>query len=202
MPKKQTDEERVLTLARKQKVLRIKDLTAQGIHPEPLRRLLQKGVLTRSTRGVYHLTEGEFSEKLGLAEVAKRVPQGVFCLLTALQFHNIGTQQPHEVWLAVAREAWKPKLDYPRLRVMRFSGKALTEGIEKHTIEGVPAQVTTPAKTVADCFKYRNKVGLDVALEALRECWRARKTTMDEFWKCAKVCRVSNVMRPYLESLQ
>ena len=157
-------------------------------------------MLTRSTRGVYHLTEGEFSEKLGLAEVAKRVPQGVFCLLTALQFHNIGTQQPHEVWLAVGREAWKPKLDYPRLRVMRFSGKALTEGVEKHTIEGVPARVTTPAKTVADCFKYRNKIGLDVALEALRAYRSKRGAHLQRVLEYARTCRVEKIIRPYLDA--
>ena len=197
-----TDVEKTLALARKVRLLRVKDLTDRGIHPEHLRRLHQKGLLVRSSRGVYRLADAEFSENLTLAEVAKRVPSAVFCLLTALRFHNLGTQNPPDVWLALNRGSARPRLDRPRLRVMRFSGKAFTEGIEMHKIENVPVRVTNPAKTVADCFKYRNKVGLDVALEALREGWRSRKTTADDLWRYAKVCRVANVMRPYMETLQ
>lgn len=201
MSKRRTDQERALELARKVKVLSMKDLVDQGIHPENLRRLHQRGLLVRCSRGVYRLAKAEFSENLTLAEVTKRVPSAVFCLLTALRFHNIGTQNPPDVWLALNRGMARPRMDRPRLRVMRFSGKAFTEGVETHKVENVPVQVTNPAKTVADCFKYRNKVGLDVALESLRECWRSRKATMDDLWRCAKICRVSNVMRPYLESL-
>ncbi|HUJ11138.1 MAG TPA: type IV toxin-antitoxin system AbiEi family antitoxin domain-containing protein [Verrucomicrobiae bacterium] len=201
MHKKLTDTERVLALARQAKVVRVKDLAEQGLHPELLRRLYQKGLLARSSRGVYRLANAEFSEDLSLATVAKRVPQAVFCLLTALRFHEIGTQNPSELWLALDRRAARPRIDSPRLRVMRFSGDALTEGIETHDIEHVRVRLYNPAKTVADCFKYRNKIGLDVALEALRECWRSRKATADELWRYAKICRVANVMRPYLESL-
>jgi predicted transcriptional regulator of viral defense system len=133
-------------------------------------------------------------------EVAKRVPKAVACLLTALRFHELTTQAPFEVWIALPRGAWRPRLEYPQLRVLRFSGASLAEGIETHVIQGVPVKVYNPAKTVADCFKYRNKFGLDVALEALRECWREKKTTIDELNRYAEVCRVRNVMRPYLES--
>jgi len=201
MPKKRTEADRVLQLARSGKLLRVKDLVASGIHSEHLRRLHQQGALERSSRGVYRLSGAEFSANLGLAEVAKRVPRAVFCLLTALRFHDIGTQNPADVWLAVERRSRPPRVATPRVRVFRVSGKAFTEGIEEHQIEGVTVRVYNPAKTVTDCFKYRNKVGLEVALEAARECWRSRKATADDLWKYAKVCRVANVMRPYLEAI-
>ncbi len=192
---------RVLELAQKMKVLRVKDLVEKGLHPELLRRLCQKELLVRSSRGVYRLKDAEFSENLSLVTVAKRVPQGVFCLLTALRFHGIGTQNPSEVWLALNRPSARPRMDSPRLRVMHFSGSSFSDGIEERSIENVSVRVYNPAKTVADCFKYRHKIGIDVALEALRECWRGRKVTMDDLWRYAKTCRVANVMRPYLESL-
>jgi len=201
MPKKRTEADRVLALAQSGKLLRVKDLTAAGIHPEHLRRLYQRGVLERSGRGVYRLAGAEFSGNLSLAEVAKRVPHGVFCLLTALRFHEIGTQNPADIWLAVERRARSPQIGQPQARIFRFSGKAFSEGIEEHLIEGVPVRVYCAAKTVADCFKYRNKVGLEVALEAARDCWRSRKATTDDLVRYAKVCRVANVMRPYLEAI-
>ena len=141
------------------------------------------------------------SEHTTLAEVASKHPNTLVCLLSALQFHGLTTQSPFEVWVAIANKARAPKMDYPPLRVVRFSGDALTEGVEKHVVDGVTVQVTSVAKTVADCFKYRNKIGLDVALEALREAWNAKRVKMDDLWHCAQVCRVANVMRPYLEAL-
>ncbi len=137
-----------------------------------------------------------------LAEVALLVPKGVICLLSALRFHDLTTQAPFEVWVAIANNAAEPRLEYPPLRVVRFSDAVLHEGVELHIVDGVPVHVTGVAKTVVDCFKYRNKIGLDVALEALREAWRAKRTTSDELWDYATLCRVANVMRPYLESLQ
>jgi predicted transcriptional regulator of viral defense system len=137
-----------------------------------------------------------------LAEACKRIPHGVVCLLSALQFHKLTTQAPFEVWLAIGEKARLPKMDYPPLRVVRFSGPALEDAITEQRVEGVIVNVYTPAKTVADCFKYRNKIGLDVALEALRDCWTQRRATMDELWRAAKICRVANVMRPYLESIR
>jgi len=201
MPTKPTATERVLALARSGNLLRGKDLIAHGIHSEHLRRLQQRGVLERCNRGVYRLVGAAVSGNLNLAEIAKRVPHGVFCLLTALRFHEIGTQNPANIWLAVDRLARPPQIDRPQVRVFRFSGKAFTEGVEEHQIEGVTVRVTNPAKTVADCFKYRNKVGLEVALEAARDCWQSRKATGDDLLKYAKVCRVWNVMRPYLEAI-
>jgi predicted transcriptional regulator of viral defense system len=141
------------------------------------------------------------TENHSLAEACKRVPRGRVCLLSALQFHHFTTQNPHEVWLALDRKARRPAEGGVRLKVVRFSGQALTAGVETHTIENVSVPVYVPAKTVADSFKYRNKIGLDVALEALREAWRKRRVTMDELWRYARICRVANVMRPYLESL-
>lgn len=200
MPNQSTTTEEVLKLARQMGVLRVRDLKERGIHPEYLRRLRKRGLLTRTGRGLYVATDAEISVHHGLAQAAKRVPHGVICLLSALQFHELGTQSPFEVWMALDRRAARPRLDYPPLHIVRFSGKALAEGIEAHSIEGVRVQVYNPAKTVADCFKYRNKIGLDVALEALRDCREQKKCSNDDLWFYAKVCRVANVMRPYLEA--
>jgi len=141
------------------------------------------------------------SEHRSLAEACKRIPNGVICLLSALRFHELTTQSPLEVWLAIGEKAWRPRVEYPPLRIVRFASAALSAGVEEHRIDGVSVPVFIPAKTVADCFKYRNKIGLDVAIEALRECWRSKRCTMDDLWQYAKICRVQNVMRPYLESL-
>lgn len=197
---KNSPENQVLELAQ-QGLLRVCDLTSRGLHPEYLRRLYQKGLVRREGRGLYIAANAEISVHYGLAQVAKRIPHGVICLLSALSFHEIGTQLPHQVWIAIDRRAAKPKIQFPPLRVMRFSGAALTEGVETYRIEGVPVQIFNPAKTVADCFKYRNKIGLDIALEALKECIRDRRTTMDDLWHFAQVCRMTNVMRPYMEAM-
>jgi predicted transcriptional regulator of viral defense system len=191
----------VLELVRKAGVLRPRDLEFRGIPREYLTRLHRRGLLERPSRGLYILAGAEFSENHSLAEACKRVPHGVVCLLSALQLHQLTTQIPHEVWLAIGVKARAPKVEYPPLRILRASGTALTHGIEEHHIEGVLVKAYTPAKTVADCFKYRSKIGLDVALEALRDTWKARRATMNELLQAAKVCRVANVMRPYLESL-
>jgi predicted transcriptional regulator of viral defense system len=167
-----------------------------------LTRAVRQGQLQRLGRGLYGLPSRPTSEHATLAEVARRVPKGVICLLSALRFHNLTTQAPHEVWLAIGNKAAAPRLDYPPLRILRFSVVTLTEGVEEHMVDGVPIRVTGVAKTVADCFKYRNKIGLDVALEALRASWREKRMTSDELWRYAKLCRVANVMRPYLESLE
>jgi len=201
MQQKRSEKQRLYEFAKQSGILRVRDIVMMGIHPENLRRLAAEGVLTRGARGVYYLADSDITEHHTLAEVCKRVPGGVICLLSALRFHELTTQSPWDVWLAIDRKARKPRLEYPALRIARFSGPALTEGLEAHQIEGVTVKVFSPAKTVVDCFKYRNKVGLDVAMEALRDAWRHRRCTMDELWKSARVCRVANVMRPYLEML-
>jgi predicted transcriptional regulator of viral defense system len=193
--------EQVMALARRKGVLRPRDLDGPGIPREHLRRLHSEGLLLRPGRGLYVPADARPTESQSLVEACKRVPRGVVCLLSALQFHHLTTQAPFEVWLAVAAAAWTPRVDYPPVRIVRFSGPALTSGVEEHRIGGASVQVYSPAKTVADCFKYRNKIGLDVALDALRDAWRRRKTTMDELWQFARICRMTNVMRPYLESL-
>lgn len=191
----------IMRIAREKRVIRPHDLAAEGIPRVYLRRLVDRGLLVRTARGIYTLPDADVTELHDFAEAARQVPKGVICLLSALRFHDLTTQNPFEVWMAIGESQWMPKIEYPAMRFVRFSGTALEYGIEQHEVEGVAVQVYSPAKTVADCFKYRNKIGLDVALEALRDCWRQRKATMDEIWAAAKVCRVANVMRPYLESL-
>lgn len=191
----------LLDLAKTQGLIRACDLAPLGIQRVALTRAVRRGELERIGRGLYGLPGRVVSAQGTLAEVARKVPKGVVCLLSALRFYELTTQSPFEVWLAIENKAVKPKLDYPPLRIVRFSGAALTEGIEEHVVDGVTVRVTSVAKTVVDCFKYRNKIGLDVALEALREAWSAKRMTGDEIWHYAKVCRVANVMRPYLESL-
>ena len=196
-----TQEQDVLTLAERQPLLRSRDLTAQALRTILLSRMVAAGKLERVARGVYSLPGRELSEQRSLAEVALRMPRGVVCLLSALRVHGIGTQAPFEVWLAIPPHTPTPRLDQPALRVVRMSGPALSEGVEPINIDGVQVPVFSAAKTVADCFKFRNKIGLDVALEALRDGWAQRKLTMDALWHYAAVNRVSNVMRPYLESI-
>jgi len=193
--------EQVIEVVKEKGVLRPKDLDSYGIPREYLSRLCERGLLQRVGRGLYVLADAEVTEYQTLAEAAKRVPQGVLCLLSALQFHGLTTQAPFEVWMALEQKAWQPQVDRPRMRFVRFSGPAFESGVEEHRIEGVLVKVYCPAKTVADCFKYRNKIGLDVAMEALRDCRSQRKCTNDELWRYAKVCRVAKVMKPYLEAI-
>lgn len=198
---KKNHSENLLKLVRKKGVLRTRDLNISGIPRVYLSRLCEKGLLYRSSRGVYILADSDITENHDLAQVARRVPDGVICLISALQFYNIGTQIPHKIWIAIGEKDRRPRLKYPPIRVVRFSGKARTTGIEVHEIEGVSVKIYSVAKTIADCFKYRNKIGLDVVLEALRECRREKLCSMDDLWSNAKICRVANVMRPYLEAL-
>ncbi|MBD2293124.1 type IV toxin-antitoxin system AbiEi family antitoxin domain-containing protein [Anabaena sphaerica FACHB-251] len=193
--------QKILNYAAQTGVIRAKDIEAKGIHREYLKRLENQGILVRSARGVYTFVDAEITANHTLAETAKRVPNGVICLLSALSFYQITTQAPFEVWLAIPQKSRPPKDNLLPLRIVYMSGKSLEEGIEEHIIEGVPVSIYSLPKTVADCFKFRNKIGLDVALEALRECWREKRCSMDEIWRYAKICRVHNVMRPYLESL-
>ena len=200
-PPPQSRADQVLALARQQGILRPRDLDARGIPRQHISRLLQRGQLERVGRGLYRLPGASATEHHTLAQAAKRVPSAVVCLLSALRFHNLTTQAPSEVWLAIGRKARRPVSHDISLHIVRFSPQALERGVSQHILEGVPVRVTTPAKTVADLFKYRNKIGLDVALDALREGWRDRRFSMDELWEMARVCRVTNVMRPYLEAI-
>ena len=193
--------EPLLDLFERQAIVRPRDLARYGIPIATLRQLCLQGKIRRAGRGIYVLPNADPTEHHSLAEASKRVPLGVVCLVSALEFHRLGTQAPFEVWLAIDRKARRPQVDYPPLHIVRFSGAALTEGVDERTIEGLPVRIYDPAKTIADCFKYRNKIGLDVALEALRDGLREHKFTTDELWHYAQVCRVSRVMQPYMEAL-
>jgi predicted transcriptional regulator of viral defense system len=191
---------KLLELARERGMIGAKDAESVGISRNYLYLMCKEGLLVKTVRGLYTLPEISITEHWQLGEVAKRVPNAVVCLISALSFHRITTQIPHEVWLAIPRGAWSPMIEYPPLNLTYVSGDAYSFGVEDHNVNGVTIRVYTPAKTVADCFKFRNKVGLDVAIEALREAWRSRKASVDDLIKAAEVNRVSRIMRPYLEA--
>ncbi|MCK4602600.1 MAG: type IV toxin-antitoxin system AbiEi family antitoxin domain-containing protein [Phycisphaerae bacterium] len=182
-------------------LLRTKDEIWLGIHPRTLYSMRDAGELEQVGRGHYRLTDLPQLGNPDLIAVALAVPKGVLCLISALSYHGIGTQIPRTVDIAIEKDIKRPRIDYPPIRTFWFSGPAFTEGVQTHDVDGVPVRIYSPAKTVADCFKCRNKVGLDVALEALREVRRNRLATIDEIFQMAKVCRVANVMRPYLAVL-
>lgn len=192
---------RAVKLMKRSGIVRASDLASQGVHPMTLRRLVERGEIEREGRGLYRLAGTEVSEHYSLLQAARRVPNGVICLLSALRFHGLTTQKPFEVWMAIERKTRRPAVDAPPLRVHYFSGEAFTAGAEEHLIEGVKLRVYNPAKTVADCFKFRYKIGVDVALEALRDTLGKRKATADEIWHYAGICRVARVIYPYLEAL-
>lgn len=192
---------RLLALAKRRPVITAADATEAGIHSQHLTRLVAEGVLERIARGQYRLAGRPITEHHGLVVAARSAPRSVVCLLSALAFHGIGTQIPAEVWIAIDRRARQPSARNPPLRVVRMSGAAFTEGIEVHQLERQAVRIYSVAKTLADLFKHRNKVGLDVAIEALREAWRERKFTMEALDRAARVCRVSRVMKPYVEAV-
>jgi len=193
--------EQVARLVRKAGVFRPRELDRGGIPRQYLRLAKDRGLVRQVGRGLYVAEGSRVTEHHTLVEATKRVPHGAICLLSALRFHGLTTQSPHEVWLAIGHKARRPRADYPPMRIVHFSGEALSYGVKEKKLEGTIVRVFDPAKTVADCFKFRNKIGLDVALEALRDCYRQKKATTDELFIAARVCRVARVMQPYLESL-
>ena len=193
-------DQRIQALLRRAGTARSRELVAAGISRSELSRRVAAGQLLRVARGLYAMPDYQGGEHSALVAVAKRAPGVVFCLLTALRIHDLTTQAPFEVWIAIGNKAHPPRLDYPPLRTVRFSEAALAAGVETQQVDGAEVRVTSVAKTVADCFKFRNKIGLDVALEALREARRTRKASADELWRYARINRVTNVMRPYLEA--
>lgn len=201
MPSTSAQRSRALDLLKARGMLRLKDFVAEGIGPETLARLVREAVVVRPARGLYQLRDARVDAAHTLAEAAVLVPKGVVCLTSALQFHELTLQMPSAVWMAIDRTAWRPKIDYPRIRFVRFTGPALTEGVVRHRIEGVEVPITEPVRTIVDCFRYRAKVGLDVAMEGLREGLRRRRCTPDELWRYARKARVWPVMRPYVEAM-
>lgn len=197
-----TNDRDILIPAKKHGFVRAGELKKAGLHSAVLSKLVSQGRLIRLQQGLYALADRLASEHDNLAIIAIKYPHAVFCLLTALQIHGLTTQSPHEIWIAIDVKARPPALDYPPLHIVRFSGEALHEGNEQKSIDGiVQLVVTSVEKTIVDCFKFRNKIGLDIALEALHQAWQEKRINMDELWHCAKICRMHNVMRPYLESL-
>ena len=197
MLSKQAD--KIIRYAQTRGVIRPRDLDSLEIPRRYLHRLYQTGRFERITRGLYQLKGVLPSDQRTLLEVTRKVPDGVICLLSALQLHGLTTQLPHEVWIAIDVKARPPNISLPA-RIVRASGKAFRAGAMRKQIEGIRIKVYNPAKTVADCFKYRNKIGKDVAIEALKDCLDKKLCTVDELWKYAKICRVANIMRPYLEA--
>lgn len=193
--------DKILKQLTKKGILRPQDLDPLGISRIYLNKLFNEGVLDRPSRGLYTLPDGSPDEYQTIKEACSRVPHGIICLLSALRFHDLTTQSPFEVWMAIDVKARRPKIESTPIRFVRFSGKALTFGIQNKLVNGTNVPVYSPAKTVVDCFKYRNKIGLDVALEALRDCRQQRAASNDQIWEAAKVCRMTNVIRPYLEAV-
>lgn len=201
-PQHDTHIQRILNLLAHKALLRPSDLNATGAPRAVLARMTAAGLLEKVDRGLYRLPDQDLSENESLITVATKAPQAVFCLLTALQFHGLTTQLPHQIWIAMPRGSHVPKIDYPPLKMIQVSGDAYTAGIEIFQRDGVPLKIYGVAKTVVDCFKHRNKIGIDVALEALRDARTQKKTSADDLWRYAKIGRVANVMRPYLEAIE
>lgn len=185
----------------RQGTARSRDLVAKGLTRSEITRLKRRGALVAVGRGVYALPGYQLGEYAAVTLVASRKPEVVFCLLTALRLHDLTTQAPHEIWIAIANKDHPPRMSYPPLRTVHFSAAALAAGVETRKVDGLIIRLTNPARTAVDCFKFRNKIGLDVALEALRETYRNRRATLDQLWQYARLQRVAKIMRPYLESL-
>lgn len=206
MPNRPRQSDRLSQVKQAQRLLaergmvRLREFVAAGIAEETVARLVRRGIVIRLSRGLYQLAEAKPDIARSMAEAAKLIPKGVICLISALQFHNLTTQLPSHVWMAIGRTAWKPSVSYPPIRFVRFGERSLNAGIEVHTIEGVPVRVYGVAKTVVDCFRYRNKIGTDVALEALREALRKRRCSANDIWKRARDLRILSVIQPYLEA--
>jgi predicted transcriptional regulator of viral defense system len=191
----------IVTMFRRNGFVRPSEVERAGMPRWALYELAKEGVVTRQGRGIYTLPDAPITENHSYAEAIKRAPRGIICLISALRFHGLTMQNPTEVWVAIPRGAWQPKSDGLRLRIVQFSGKALTTGIERHQVEGVTVPVTNVARTIVDCFKFRNKIGTDVAVEALRDAWHKKQFTMKDLSQQANVYRMSRIMMPYLETL-
>ncbi len=189
------------TVLKARGIARLAELRAEGVTAATMSRMERDGEVLRLARGLYQLSDAPLDAHHSLAEAAKRVPKGVVCLVSALAFHQLTDQLPRQVWIAIGQKDWAPKVDGAPVRLVRFTARLLTEGVESHTVEGVPVKVFGVAKTIADCFRYRNKIGLSVAIEGLQEALRQRKTTPGEIVRQAERGAIATVIRPYLEAL-
>jgi predicted transcriptional regulator of viral defense system len=196
-----TQRTRALDLLKTKGMLRLRDFIAEHIEPETLARLLRDKKIVRPARGLYQLPDVQIGAAHTLIEATALVPKGIVCLISALQFHTLTLQMPSKVWMAIERTAWKPAISYPPIRFVRFSGWAMTDGVERYSIQSRKISITNPARTIVDCFRYRNKIGIDIAMEGLREGIRHRKCTPDQLWQYAKKARIWTVMRPYVEAV-
>lgn len=201
MSQSSTAYEKLLLLVQTKGVIRLNEIEKFGIHHEYVRRLCKAGKLIKLSKGLYASAEYDITEHHSIVEICQRIPHAIICLLSALIFHGLTTQMPHEIWIAIGNKAHRPQIEYPPIRISRFSDKALQAGVEEHTLEGCVVKVYCPAKTVVDCFKFRNKIGLDVALEALHDVFRQRKATYNEIVHYAKICRIEKIIKPYLETV-
>ncbi len=191
---------RILAFARK-RLVRTKEMESHGISRVQLRQLVDRGVLRKAQRGLYTAQNAPIHEHESLAEVAARSPKAIICLLSALRFHELTTENPSDVYVMLPMGTQRPHISNPQLAVFWAAAPAYEAGVEEHLLAGVAVRISSPAKTVVDCFKYRNKVGITVAVEALRDAWENKKVTADDLWKYAKLCRMNNVMRPYFDSI-
>ncbi|MEZ5936199.1 MAG: type IV toxin-antitoxin system AbiEi family antitoxin domain-containing protein [Alphaproteobacteria bacterium] len=196
-----TQRDRARTLFRQKGLVRMRDMRDAGVGAETVARMVREGVVMRVARGLYQLADAMPDPRRSFAEASALVPKGVICLTSALQFHELTLQMPSAVWIAIERTGWKPKVEYPPIRFVRFGSQALREGVKRHLIEGIEVPIFEPAKTIIDCFRYRNKIGLDIALEGLREGLRTKRATPDQLWEFARSARVWSVMRPYIEAM-
>lgn len=198
MSKAKKDE--ILNIAKEKGILRPRDIKEQNIPRQYIYQLYNSGKLQKIGRGLYKIPDKELSEDIMILEVVKRIPRATLCLLSALRFHDMTSQNPFQIWIAIHHKDWSPELELP-LKIIRMTGDALDAGREEHLVDNIKVAVYNPAKTVADCFKFRNKIGLDVALEALRDYRNQRKGTIDMLWKYSKIDRVQKIMRPYIEAI-
>ena len=196
-----TQRDTARNLFREKGLVRMRDLRDAGVAAETVARLVREGAVTRVARGLYQLADSIPDTRRSLAEASALVPRGVICLTSALQFHELTLQMPSAVWIAIDRTGWKPKVEYPPIRFVRFGSRAIKEGVKRHLIDGIEVPIFEPAKTIVDCFRYRNKIGLDIALEGLREGLRTKRATPDQLWDFARTARVWSVMRPYVEAM-
>ena len=192
--------EKALACLRKQGIARLSELMAAGVNQLTVARLTREGRIVRLTRGLYQLPDVELATEHSFAEVGKLVPKGVICLVSALQYHDLTDQLPRAIWVAIQSSAWKTRISSPAIKFVHFGKEALVEGVEKHKIEGVTVRITDIPHTIADCFRFRSKVGTDVALEGMREALRRKKVTGDSIMHAAQRRRIWTKLRPYLEA--